>query len=222
MILIGSLLIKYGVDLEKNIRPVYSYKIKKDDNYEILLKPNNFYMTKTLPSGGYYVSNSVNSYMIDLQYYFSANKKANIESNYNIVANLVGTVKDKDNLDKEVWNRSFTLHDNTQNRQENIDKFGINEQVNIDYEYYKNLAHEFEKNYDITMDTVLKVRFNIYCNINLSKLNANNKEVEDYIELDIPITKTITEIKQNYQNEVSEDIKPNINHLKLYKFLSFL
>ena len=93
MILIGSLLIKYGVDLEKNIRPVYSYKIKKDDNYEILLKPNNFYMTKTLPSGGYYVSNSVNSYMIDLQYYFSANKKANIESNYNIVANLVGTVK---------------------------------------------------------------------------------------------------------------------------------
>lgn len=217
MVVMGIAFIKFGLNFGNNTKSIYNYTAQKTDNYEVILKPNNFYETEKLPSGGYYASKSIKAYSIDLNYNFKADKQADLNYNYNVVATLVGTVKNKENQDEEVWNRNFILYDNTINSEENIEQFFINKQVNIDYEYYNNLARAYEKAYDITIDAVLKVRFNISYTINIDK---TSKEVEDFIELDIPITSSVTEVNENYENTTSQSIFPeaenNESHMIIF------
>ena len=193
----------YNFYFHKNIRCIYNYTAQKSDDYEVLLKPNNFYETEILESGSYYAANSIDNYIINLKYDFLGNKKANLEYDYNIDAYLVGIVKNEDNEDKEVWNRKFILKDNSHDKKDDIDKISINQQVKIDYAYYNNLARSYEKTYGITIESVLKVRLNILCNINLEE---NINKVEDFIELEIPITNTISEIKENYEKVTNGEI----------------
>ncbi len=213
--ILGITLIKYGLQSGNTIIPIYSYTAQKTDNYNVLLKPNTFYETETLPAGGYYASKSIYTYNINLMYDFKSSQKANIEYNYTITANLVGTAIDNDNKNKEVWNRTFIIKDNTNSIQENIDSFSINEPVNIDYDYYNNVARSYEKAYGITINAILKIRFNISYSISADVLGSDVENVEDYIELDIPITSTISEVQKNYENVTSKDITLPMENTRL-------
>ena len=91
---------------------MYNYTIEKSDNYEVLLKSNDFYISDKLQSGMYYPGRGVDDYIINFIYDFKANEKRNLEYNYNITAELVGTVESNDGRDIEVWNRKFDILEN--------------------------------------------------------------------------------------------------------------
>ena len=205
MIILGVIFIKLGLDFEKGVTSIYSYTAEKSDDYVVLLKPNTFYASETLPSGGYYASQSVKDYIVDFKYEFKGDRKADLEYNYSITADLVGTVMASDNQNKEVWTRTFILLENN-NKQLAKEGFSINEHIDIDYENYNNLTRSYARTYGITIDSVLKLRLNVYYNISISELGIDTENIEDYIELDIPITNTVTEVKENYENTTSNDI----------------
>ncbi len=220
IIIVGAIFIKLGLDSRQNTTLIYSYTAQKSDNYEVLLKPNTFYTSETLPSGGYYAAKSVNAFIIKFKYDFKGNKKTDIEYNYNITAELIGMAKNNDDQYKEIWNRSFTILENKNNKVDTEDFF-INEEFNIDYEYYNNLARSYEKTYGITIDSVLKVRLDVSYNINFSNLDVDTETDQDYIELYIPITNTVTECKENYEDMTYKDITIknediNINEIIYY------
>ena len=208
LFLIGGIFIKLGFDYKEEILPIYYYNIEKTDNYEVVLKPNTFYETKVLGMGGCYASKSINNYRINFNYNFGANKRTDLEYNYNVTATLVGRVKTNDNQTKEVWNRNFILVENNNQIRNNSNQFYIKEQVEIDYQYYNDFARSYEQEYGITIEAILKVRLNISSSINLSSLNIDKEKIEDYIELDIPITSTITEVNENYEHTASKSIMP--------------
>ena len=207
--------INLGMNFKEKTIPVYSYKVQKSDNYEIILKPNDFYQTETLPSGGYYASNSIQAIVMNLKYIFKGNSKANIDYNYNITANLIGTVEGSNNQDKEVWNRSTVALEGN-DELNNEDEFSISEQVSINYEEYNKLTRSYEKEYGIAINAVLKIRLNISYNIN--NLGTEN----DYIQIDIPITNTVTEVKQDYEDETVKDINPTIENIQVGKIIFYI
>ena len=156
----------------------------------------------------HYASKSVNSFIVNFIYNFEGSSRNNIEYNYNITADLIGTVVNSDGEEKEVWNRNYTLQKDTNSKQENIDTFSINKKVTIDYQNYNKFARSYENKYGISINAVLRLRFNISYNINLSNLNADVEKVSDCIELNIPITNTVTEVKRNYENQESKNVFP--------------
>ncbi len=203
--ILGIFFIKLGTDYENAITPIYSYEANKNANYEVLLKPNDFYESNILASGGYYASKSIDSYKIDFDYNFKANKEANIDYSYNITANIVGTVSNNNDNGKEVWNRTFTL---LENKDVSVyeDEFSIKEPININYDYYNNLARSYEENYGITINAVLKLSFNISYNIDISNLGLENETDKDAIKLDIYLTDTVTNAEENYEKITSKTL----------------
>ena len=179
---------------------MYNYTIKKTDNYEVLLKPNEFYTTEKLPSGLYYPGRAVDDYLVNFEYNFKANEKKTLEYNYNIIAEMSGTVETNYGKDKEVWTRTFTI---LENKSENTDEnsFVVNEQAVIDYDYYNNLARSYEETYGIDINSVLKVKFN---------MNVPELKLEDYIELDIDITNNVTNLQENYEKTTTTNIAPEV------------
>ena len=203
LVFIGVIFIKSGLDTRKKSQPQFAYTSEKSSNYEVLLKPNDFYLEKTLEQGKYYASQSIDKICINFKYILNTNKESNLQYSYDIIADLVGNANSKDNQIKEVWNRRFNLVEITDNQDAN-NKFEINQNVDVDYQKYVTLANEYEKTYGINIDSVLKVRMNVYSNVN--NLEADIKKVQDYIELDIPINDTVTNVEENYQNINNENI----------------
>ncbi len=211
MAVLAAVFIVFGIVSKNKVEPIYSYSSIKSSNYEVLLKPNDFYDTETLPPDKYYASKSIDKYIINFIYDFKSSQKANLDYNYSITTEIVGTVLNSENQNKEVWNKTFPLLEN--NASIYKDNFYINEQINIDYEYYNNLARLYEETYGISIKSTLKVYFNISYNINLRSLREEDKKVNDCIELDIDLTDTITSANKNYNDVTSKDIIQDTNDI---------
>lgn len=203
MLILSITFLIFGLNSKNNIKTIYSYSAQKNGDYKVLLKPNDFYVTETLPSDKYYAAKSVNKYIINFIYDFKASKKTNLNYNYNISAEIIGTVPSKDNQNQEVWNRTFPILENKESIYK--DNFCVNEQVEIDYDYYNNLARSYEETYGIEIEATLKVYFNISCINENIKLDEENK-INDRIELDIDLSNTVTKVNKNYDETTNKDV----------------
>ena len=220
MIIIGMAFIKLGIESSKE-NATSIYEIQRNSDYEVVLKPNDFYMTESIPSGRYYASESINNFTINFKYDFKANENAKLNYNYTVTAELVGKANTNENQSKEIWNRIFNLIENNET-QENMNEFSINQEAVINYEEYNELARSFEKTYGINIDTVLKVRLNIYLNADYSDANVKMQKLEDYIELDIPINSTVTNATENYEKNNFSDIFIENNETNINKIVIFI
>ncbi len=215
--------------LEKyEIRPVYEYEIKKDSNYEIILDENNLYTDKILTSGLYYASKSIKFINIDLKYDFKANEKRKMQYKYNIYTNLIGYAKDENNVDREIWNRKFDIMPQKGKNEINEKEYKIEENVIIDYNFYNDLVESYEKKYGIVINAVLKLRFDVSSNIDISEKENNIEEINNYIELNIPITDTVTNVNESYDKVTQKlffsrykDVKKIILYIVGYIFVIF-
>ena len=217
MFITAIIFVNLGLGAEKNAKPIYEYKIERNANYEVLLKENDLYDTKTLPADLCYASKSIDAFTINFEYNFKGNDKIDTEYNYNITANLVGTVKDEYE-DKEVWNKSFTILKNKSNQQVATEAFSIQEKIKLDYDKYDDLVNLYEMRYGIKIDAVLKVRFNIAYQPILLSDSISTEKVEDFIELDIPINHSVTEVSRNYENENTANIAPPIEKIRIREY----
>ena len=186
-----------------------------------MLKPNDLYENENIFTTQYYASKSVDSFLLDFQYDFKGDRKVDIEYQYNVSAELVGTVL-TEKLDEVVWDRNFILMDSKSDKKVATDEFAIMDEVSIDYDTYFDLVRLYEKTYDIAIDAILKVRFNIVYDINLSEVGIGTKRVEDYIELDIPVIDTVTQVKENFESNISENVVPEIENLPIKRNICYV
>ena len=201
---------------EKDIN--YNIDINKTADYKVFLKENKFYENNILDSGQIYASKSIEKIAVCFKYDFLLNKENNINYNYDITAEIEGKVN---SLDSIIWQRKYVLKDKVYQNKINKKEFKVEENIDLDYGFFDNLAFEYEREYEIKIDAVLKLRFNIYYNISSLKNNKNNY---DYIELVIPLNNPETEVKENYEKDLKEEVlfedsKSNTKGI-LYIFLS--
>ncbi len=199
LIVMGLFLIVIGLEIKNNAYPKYSYTVNKDNSYEVLLNENKFYTSDTLPSGKYYVSKSINKFIMNFKYEFINDKNVDLDYKYNITADLVGVVNSND-LQKEVWNRKFNLTEDVMVTEIDTNNFSINQPINIDYQYFSDLVDSYEQSYNITINTTLKLYLNVAYNIN------SQNEIKDFVEVDIPVTNTVTNVEKKYQDRTNEKI----------------
>ena len=201
---------------EKDIN--YNIDINKTADYKVFLKENKFYENNILDSGQIYASKSIEKIAVCFKYDFLLNKENNINYNYDITAEIEGKVN---SLDSIIWQRKYVLKDKVYQNKINKKQFKVEENISLDYGFFDNLAFEYEREYEIKINAVLKLRFNIYYNISSLKNNKNNY---DYIELVIPLNNPETEVKENYEKDLKEEVlfedsKSNTKGI-LYIFLS--
>lgn len=208
VLIVGVIFTVCGIKFKDSKNVFFSYSANKKDNYEIILKDNNLYNENILPQDSYYASKSIKNCILNFVYDFKANNTVNIDYSYDITAQLVGSFNIAEEK-KDIWNKEFILLNKVENSCKNTSDFSIDENVKLDYSYYRKLVELYKDTYEINIDAVLKVRLNVY--YNLENLEVENERVEDYIELDIPITNTITNIEENYEKNLYKEIGRNNN-----------
>ncbi len=211
----GIALVKESFIKDSKTTPsLYVYEAKKSSTYLVYLKENKFYDNNILSSGKQYPSQLIDKMAIDLKYHLKGDKSANIDYKYNVVADIVGTSRGEsastNNASHEVWRKSYTLVNTKTDSINSSDTLDIIENLNINYNYFNNLAAMFKATYNLNMDTTLIIKLNIEYNI---KVNNHDKLVNDFIQVEIPLNDSITEVKNSYDDVTVGDITDSNNKI---------
>lgn len=135
-----------------------------------------------------YNSDKVKQVNTTINYSFFTDNKIDIEYLSDIEATLLAKEQDG----KVILKKSYLLKEEVKEKIANTNNLNINEDLEIDYEKYNNLAKEELKNHDLKdLDVYLEVALNVKTESNVSK---NKFENTSKTILNIPLLKESFEI----------------------------
>lgn len=133
---------------------LFSYTEKGNVDYKVYLKENNFYKDTYLGKGMTYITSLVDYINIDFNYNFDTTTKANLDYTYSVYANLVITPEDNS---KVLFDEEYILQDVASKKITNANEYNITKSVNLDYNYYNDLANTFKSTYGVNCNSKLIV-----------------------------------------------------------------
>lgn len=212
-LLLGIFLIIFSYINQLKLQNLYKYHITKNSDYKVVLKDNLFFKEKILDSDKLYIPTLIDNYEITFKYQFKGNLNEKIYYQYNVTADLIATI---DNTEEaEIWSKKFIIVPN--NIGYNKKQFTINSNFNIDYQYYNNLVNAFQKQYNINVNAILKVKLNVKYNLESNNYKNNN----DCLEINIKLGNEFSKIDNLYQTNTIKKIN-NKKNLSLFYILGSL
>lgn len=174
---------------------VVTYKETSNLDYNVVLKPNEFYETDSLGKGMVYVASLIDKVDVDFNYNFSLDKKSDINFDYDIVGRLV--ITDKNNDNNVFFEKKYVLLENVSEKMSNDKAHDIKQKVSIDYNYYNDLANKFRIKYGIDASCNLIVSLNIHEKNNST--NVFSLDNNSLMSLTIPLSQKAINISMDYK-----------------------
>lgn len=190
-------------------KTVLTYSEKSDTSYKVYLKENTIFQEKYLGENKQYITNIIDHINLKYNYSFISDKKSDIEYKYKIIAYV--EINDN-NTKKSVWSNDYTIKNETNSLIENDNGYVITELLDIDYDYYNQIAGEIRQKY--AQDTTATLQIKLVVNTELENEfiddESSNKEVLVTIPLQsetIGIDKTTVDNTKNIKGKITTNIK---------------
>jgi len=194
--------IQYGNKKSENI--LYSYHISQDLDYKVNLYKNSFIDSEYLEKGQSYISDLIKSIDVNFGFNYSGSKKVDLEYEYYVTGNVHGEYQLKDDVsDTKIWTKKYQLLEKTKGKINEGSQFNINENVNIDFNYYNDVVAEFRKELKLSIDSNFIVTFTI--DINGTVEDEQIKDTRE-ITMIIPLNQQAFKITEKYDQEINENI----------------
>lgn len=179
----------FSISPEKKL----NYIDKSNLDYKVYLKENDFYNVDYLDKDMMYVASLINKVNVTFNYDFSSDINLNLDFKYNIIGKL--TIQDSTGKSNYYENTYILLNDK-KTTLKNDNKQNIHETINIDYDYYNNIANVFKTNYGV--NTISKLT--LYLTIDKSSKDEKIMLKDlDVMSLEIPLSERSINIEMNYK-----------------------
>lgn len=180
------------------------YSEKSNIDYNVYLLPNDFYDKDYLGKDMAYVASLIDKISLNFNYSFQVDTKVDMDFTYSIMGKL--SITDKVGS-KSYYEKEYVLLENQNLEMKNNTIQTINENLDIDYLYYNNIANKFRNAYGVEADSKLDVYMVI--NKKSSKI-VNYSSDETAMSISIPLSqKTINITMQSNEidnnNSIAQD-----------------
>lgn len=192
ILFLGISLLSVYKSLDISQEKINNYEENGNLNYRVYLKPNEFYETPYLTSGMTFIARLINNIEVDANYSFIIDENVDVDYNYDIIGKL--SINSNDN--KKLFEKEYTLVSTKNQKVRNSNTFYISEKLDINYEYYNELANNFKSTFGV--DTTSKLDIYVRINKNVSNetktisINNSNEMV-----LSIPLSERTIDISLN-------------------------
>lgn len=212
---IATLLFQNSVQLNGKIINV-GYSENGDADYKVYLKENDYYDKKVLDSGMQYVANVISSINSKFNYELHADENMVFNYRYKITGQLV--ISDPIDTTKILNTKNYILLDEQQ-ISINSNNMVINEDVDIDYDYYNSYVNSYKTEYGLAVNSKLIVTMNINLEgIYVEKNETLNKEQN--LQISIPLSEQTFSINKlgdiNESGNLSTPITAQITNKLLF------
>ncbi len=208
---VSGFIIYKGLDIIKQREVKYIDNSSVD--YSVYLKDNNYFNVPYLGKGEKYLSTLIDKIYLNFSYNLNSEEKMSGNYEYNIVASLVVKEQNKDDI---LWKKDFDLTNAETIDFNNTNTIGVTGEININYDYYNEMATSFKKDYGVLTDSYLYV----YLKVNTAiDYGTDNYNIEKSPYVIIPLGEKTIEIDEfNIENDVSSKI---ISYTK-YPILNYI
>ena len=212
---IAILLFQNSVQLNGKIINV-GYSENGNADYKVYLKENDYYDKKVLDSGMQYVANVISSINSKFNYELHADENMVFNYRYKITGELV--ISDPIDTTKILNTKNYILLDEQQ-ISINSNNLVINEDVDIDYDYYNSYVNSYKTEYGLAVNSKLIVTMNINLEgIYVEKNETLNKEQN--LQISIPLSEQTFSINKlgdiNESGNLSTPITAQITNKLLF------
>ena len=216
LILFGCLIYAFSKSFLITKSNTVTYNEKSNVDYKVYLKDNNFYDKSYLNKGMAYVTSLIDNIKIKYNYTFDSTIESDLDIKYKIIGKLVIASQ---NNSKTFYEKEYDLSKEIIDEMVNEKSYIIDRDVEIDYQYYNNLANEFKSNYAVNTTSRLEVSLHV---------EETNKESNSYelnsinnVVLSIPLSEQ--EINISLDNTNLNNSKNIVLHKKIVvKDISFV
>ena len=180
----------------------YTYSIKNDAPYKVYMYENNFFEEEYLDMNKQYMSKLVDTVNVDFYNKLSISKKANIQYDYIIKASINAKAPTTDGIfDSILWTKNYVLLDKVESMNANTTTTEFKIPLVIDFQKYKQLVTEFQNQMRLDISAYFNVDFTINYTI---YIDGDKIEKTENINMQIPLSTQVFEIKTNYVKEIKE------------------
>ena len=221
-ILLGISFLLVMMSVSKINEQTVDYQEGSDVKYKVYLNENSYWTEEYLESGNNYIfiSPLIKKIEATFNYNFEISEKSDLDLTYYIVGKLI--ILD-DNESKEFYSKEYRLTTDKHQKVLGSKKVNINEVIDIDYEYYNELANLFRQNYGVNTKSYFEV--SIYVNGEEMK-NKFDLDLDYKRSIKIPLAEREVDIKvdDNKVSNVHKSIAKNKLEVsnKLYVVIGFV
>ncbi len=224
IIIIGYLSLKfYNESFTKGEESTLEYSESGNIDYNVKLFEDNLFETGTLNPTNNYISDLVDDISTDFIYQYKLDKTSDISYSYYI--NAIMELKGNSN-GNIVSKNEYDLVSKIEEEKESTKEINIKQNINLDYDYYNELAKSIEKQYDKNIIGNLKLIMYIDVKIENNDFKEPIFHTQE-IEVTIPLVSsevTVSMVK-NIDNQGIERETKNaklINNITLYISITLL
>lgn len=180
-----------------------AYQEKGNVGYNVQLKENDFYENATQNENMSYVSSLIDKINITYNYNFLIKQKIDFEIEYDIIGKLV--IEDSDNK-SNYYEKEYNLSEKEIETKDSTDHYTVNKEIQIDYNYYNDIANTFRTKYGISATSYLEVIFK-----NKRKIDNHQLTNSANLSLKIPLSQKSINIRLD-SNKLDENRVEVINN----------
>ncbi len=176
-------------------------------DYKVNLNKNDFFEKEYRESNKQYVSSLIKEIIANFNYEFNLST----DKKYNYTYRIDATTDIRDSKTKKsLYEETVTLIEKTLNNSSNK-KISINEEINIDYNYYNNIATNFVKQYDLKLNSESTLNITMY-------VKTENTE-ESKVALSVPLVENT--VAMNVQKELASETNSNALNFQNDKMIKY-
>lgn len=195
LVIISCIFIGKSFTISDEKKVEYTEKSLLD--YKVVLKDNDFYEDNVLDKNMSYIANLIDKININFNYRFNVDTTVDSVFSYEIfgVLRIVNP-----NTNEVYFTKQYELQNKKYARLSDMKEYFLTEAVNIDYDYYNELANSFKSTYSLDTDSSFVITLKINRNIKNELIQNNELNNTDYISIKIPLSQKSISIKMDYDD----------------------
>lgn len=186
------------------------YNENASTNYRVYLKENDYFEEKYLGSGKQYITNLIDYIELDFNYALNASNPFDYEYKYYATATV--TANEKNEPSKILYTKESKILENVIEKNSDSGVYNLNKKIKINYDEYNAVINNFKKDYILSVDSKMVVKFFVELS---GKYGLSNTPIktEHIMSVSIPLSQQTIDIKvlSNNLNESNSAIEKNIS-----------
>ena len=171
-------------------------------NYQVYLKPNDFFQDEFLPENMSYVTSLIDYIKLNFSYKLKFSDKVSGSYSYYIKG---VTTANREDSDSKFYTHEYMLNDVKTENFKNTNKVDINESIDVDYDTYNDVLVKFRDEYGVQMDGNFRVVLVIETSIK-DKVSGETATKKSEVEINIPLTTLTVEVPIDADNKSNDGV----------------
>lgn len=199
-----------------------AYEEKGSIDYKVLYLEENLFEEGILNPDDSYMSDVIDDIGTDFHYQYDLDKSADITYTYYVTATMI--LKNASDQ-KVISKKEDTLIKNVTKEEKEVQQIKIDQNINLDYDYYNNLAKVVQNEYGNVTGSI-ELKMHIAVSVDYSRFT---KEISNEKQIEVSIPLLSTQVRAEMVNDVSdknvytEHKNPKLtNKVSLYSGISLL